>query len=128
VLPKKSVMAVIFAIAIAPPSAKSDDKQVDVQQLLTDCKEPQNSWAGGFCLGYVAGVAHQVIWRSSTITEMKNIDDANYIAVTSACPKEVFSNGALVQVFVNWAIKHPERWSVPAETGVMDAIAGFWRC
>lgn len=126
---KRLVVATTLAFVIAPVSAKSEDKEMDVQKLFSVyCKESPFTATGAFCLGYIAGVAHHMFLQGYGLKDMKNLDDANYTAVLSACPKEFVSNGALRQIFVNWASKHPERWSKPAEVGVVEAVSEVWRC
>ncbi len=38
------------------------------------------------------------------------------------------SGAAMLQAFLNWADKHPEKWSLDAGLGIIEALRSTWPC
>jgi hypothetical protein len=78
------------------------------------------------CLAYISGVA-------DTLTEIGSISQRapeparGAWATVGICPGKA-SYGAAIQVFINWAAKHPEAWTNTANDGVYEALKETWPC
>jgi Rap1a immunity proteins len=117
----------VFCITAAADA--EDSKSLNVQTLYQHCTQPVGTWAGGFCLGFVAGVGQQMIWSGFIFKDAQSHGGASAVlAQSSSCPKAFVSNGAMVQAFVNWGQKHPEKWSMDAQMGAMEAVREVWPC
>ncbi|WP_352560337.1 Rap1a/Tai family immunity protein [Mesorhizobium sp. M0025] len=86
---------------------------------MTNCDSTSSQSAQSLCLGYIAGVADTMIQVHGS--------DASTVG---SCPSEdpTPSYGAYLQIFKNWAPKHPEKWGEPMFAGVRDAIQEMWPC
>jgi Rap1a immunity proteins len=72
-----------------------------------------------FCTGYIVGLAE-------TLGEIGLQKSARS---TGICWKGASVDyAAAVQVFKNWAEKHPEAWGLPRYAGVMWALKEIWPC
>jgi hypothetical protein len=101
-----------------------------VEDLYNDCTEKRTYADQGFCMGFVSGVARQTFINGSALKKFQK-DDSTLgliMAPISACGDSFVSNAATVQVFINWAKDHPDRWNQPAGLGVMQAIRDTWPC
>jgi hypothetical protein len=81
----------------------------DVQELYRWCKEPRSSPNHLYCLGYLGGVG-DTLW------------------MTGVCGGDFPSRDAMVQAFVNWAEKHPEKWGIHAGEGAILTFGEAWAC
>jgi hypothetical protein len=129
----KSVLVTTLAIAgmaLASPSLATDGGTVDlvalqakdpstsIQRLYEQCTGT-NVRELNFCTGYIIGVAetlaqnglHKSTRGQSVCWQGLSIDYA-----------------ATVQVFKNWAQKHPEAWGLLRYGGVMWALKETWPC
>ena len=129
----KSVLVTTLAVAsmaLASTSLATDGGTVDlvalqakdpstsIQRLYEQCTGT-NVREMEFCTGYIIGVAetlgqnglHKSTRGQSVCWQGLSIDYA-----------------AAVQVFKNWAQKHPEAWGLPRYGGVMWALKETWPC
>jgi hypothetical protein len=102
----------LIAAGLVPSQALA----VSTQELLNACQSTKESGDNLFCLGYVTGVAE-------TMNQLLGPD-----AKGGYCPKGSISYGAFQQAFVNWAQRHPEKWSATAFSGVSQALRKTWPC
>jgi hypothetical protein len=90
----------------------------DIQKLLEKCNaEGEENYKQFYCIGYVAGIgdAMRLNGQSGLLDQM------------SICGEEG-TYGAMVQAFMNWAQKHPERWGEHSSVGVITALRESWPC
>jgi Rap1a immunity proteins len=103
----------------------------NVQEMYQNCLSKGDNVRQAICAGFVGGVAEQMEYNGAILARMNKTDEllpTRLIMVTmSACYGDV-SYGALIQAFVNWAAKHPEKWSDTAQRGVMEAARETWPC
>lgn len=104
--------------ALAQTSTNADT----VQFLYQACKAEPVSPLGRFCLGYSVGVGQMMVLNGYQGHEM------------GLCPPPTIrgtftpSGGAMIQAFLNWAEKHPEKWAGPALVGFAVAMSTTWPC
>jgi hypothetical protein len=111
-------MALVFSLATTACAADSSTPKT-VQDFKQSC-ENRDSPDQLFCVGYIAGVAQMMI----AIGVVKPSPEA-----FAMCPGEPFpSYGADLQVFINWADKHPEKWAEKAFFGVVESLRDKWPC
>ncbi|WP_156933435.1 Rap1a/Tai family immunity protein [Mesorhizobium sp. LSHC412B00] len=89
---------------------------LSTQELLNACQSKKGSDDNLFCLGYVNGVA-------DAMGRLLGPD-----AKDRYCPTQPTTYGAFQQAFVNWALRHPEKWSAIAFNGVNQALRATWPC
>lgn len=99
-------------------------KAGDTQWLLKQCSATQNSISMSYCYGRVEGVSEMMSQNGASMKRNYNPDKRLTICVGDAYP----TNGALVQVFINWANKHPEQWQTVDLLGVASAFNETWPC
>ena len=100
-------------------SAQAEDKpDLSVQGLYQSCKENNPNVADrATCIGFVSGASEIMMAVGS------------HDPVLGMCPSEPIPTfGARLQVFLNWAEKHPEQWSKPGSLGVLLALRETWPC
>jgi hypothetical protein len=103
----------------------------NVQLLLDRCKNRDKPMEQSFCIGYINGVGDMM-----GINGMLHVDPtpaaklAEELIPFSMCSTEqnLPSVGAQVQAFVNWATKHPEKWTSEPYVGVISALRETWPC
>ena len=122
------VTVAIAGMASAPASLAADSSVVDlaamqakdpstsIQSLYEACTGADMSMQA-FCYGYITAMmetlgeagtrkaVHGICWKKSSVTY-----------------------AAGLQVFKNWAQKHPEAWGLPRYAGVMWALKETWPC
>lgn len=96
-----------------------------VQELYESCTASQHSYTTlsllSKCRGYINGVADMMVLFGTE-------GDATTRKYFGMCPKDIVTQGAVIQVFKNWAEKHPEMWGKPSLLGVMMALNEAWQC
>jgi len=118
-------VCIALVCVISAQEALAQEAKLDVQELYTQCKQPANSQAQIFCLGFISGIADLMQLNGQ---RQKSLDAAQWsvIAGTAFCAQS--SYGAYVQVFVNWAQKHPEEWGERNFVGTVVALREAWPC
>ena len=123
----RGIVGIVLAgMMVSAGVARGDDSTYTVQKLLTDCNAPSGSPGHAFCTGFVSGVGGVMSINSYGISHFKSPQDSASVRALSTCGEATF--GAEVQAFMNWAPKHPERWSEDAIIGVMRALRDTWPC
>lgn len=116
----------IGARAEGADGAASAGSQVftTVQELYNNCIASQLSYTTvsslSNCRGYIGGVVEMMMVIGAAPDAAQRI--------FGMCPKDAVTQGAVTQVFKNWAEKHPEMWSKPRVLGVMTALQEAWPC
>jgi hypothetical protein len=132
---KSLLMTIVVLVPVSAPVAAADrapdiadlianlqatDPSSSIQRLYEECNGTKVEQL--YCTGYI----------SATMESMMTIG-ADESARTSArnfgiCPKVAVSGNASVQVFKNWAQKHPETWGLFRYLGVAVALRETWPC
>jgi hypothetical protein len=109
-LPIRASMALTASAQLA--------KQQTTQDLYRLCKS-DDSQVLSYCYGYLEGV-FDVITTLGTAMAVAHQTDVQHFQelMFTACNETTVSLGAVRQVFINWAEKHPKRW------GEVDPMAG----
>lgn len=92
-----------------PLTAQTATPATDVQELLLEC-QAQGHPDELICNGYVVGAAEQM-----------RIDGR-------LCPPKDVRIGAVIQVFMNWAVANPKLWGEGRSEGVAAALSAAWPC
>jgi hypothetical protein len=66
-----------------------------------------------------------MLLHASALSMLVNDEDRQLLLRLTTCARSA-SFGAMIQVFINWAQKHPEQWSSPREFGVVQALKETW--
>jgi hypothetical protein len=114
----RTTVLLLFLLA-AQPMGAADEEKHDVQKLHEMCKLPPGETKAAICLGFISGVAEMM--RLMSFSRYKEVRGA-----FGQCSEA--SYGAAMQAFMNWADKHPERWSKPMVVGVIEALNETWPC
>ena len=102
----------------ATAADESKGQTQTVRDLYEMCKKPYGVDTA-FCVGYIGGVHDMMM--------MIRLSDDEKVKDLRLCDPGS-TRGAQVQVFVNWAEKHPEHWSKLMFAGVVAALSTTWRC
>lgn len=117
-----------LGLSAVPAQAESGLK-FDVRELYHDCKAAQGNADYSYCLGVVTGVGYMMLMVNGARTQMRDGDDAAYLAPLALCTgSSPPSFEDLVQAFVTWAGDHPEEGDLPAGIGVQKALSEAWSC
>jgi hypothetical protein len=120
------------AIVLGATPLRSAESKLNVQDLYRQCTKPALDAERTFCVAFISGIAEQMIATGFGFRQRRaeggflDRDDRNIVSFLSACTRASF--GAMVQAFVNWAEKHPEKWSTSRQLGVMMALRETWPC
>jgi len=119
----------VFAAMLSPTaSALAQDKtdiMFSVQGLYQFCNAAPSSKEALMCITYVSGVMD--IMQTAGLVDKGQRRDATQ-QFLGICPQSFASYGAGVQLFKNWAEKHPENWSMARAAGVAIALKEVWPC
>ena len=109
----KRLIATACCIAyFAPLSAMAETTGT----LFRECMDfPRKQLEFKYCLGYMAGV-HDIM----------NIKRDNLGCGKTNLPS--VENSTLVQQFIAWAKKHPDRWDEPGYMGIIATIDANYPC
>jgi hypothetical protein len=100
------------------------EENLNVQTLLRDCKQPEDSGYGIFCLGFISGIGGTM----QAVGEAERRVNAPSFRQLGICSTGKISNGAMVQAFINWAEKNPQQWQKEQWAGVVVALRETWPC
>jgi hypothetical protein len=119
VLTMRIIVTCAFALMLSCCVAAQAEER-DVQSLYKLCKD-RDSPTYGLCTGYISGIADMLLFLHAYNRE--HPENANPFQL---CDTPYY--GTMVQAFVNWAEKNPQKWSDPRYAGVMKAIFETWPC
>jgi hypothetical protein len=119
-----------FALALSVAAAtvahaQDTDLVLSVQGLYQTCKAPNGATDASPCIEYIAGIADQMV-LNSVLREKVRAESWRLVSSLAICDAPTY--GAMRQVFINWAEKHPEKWSNPRSIGVVQALHEAWPC
>lgn len=123
--------ALVVMRVVCASAADQSSPLVDVQKLRDLCKKPDHDVEAVYCLGFVVGIADVMTMNATQISKAPNGSPVRtYLAASGICTPDYRapSGGALIQAFLNWADRHPEKWGIDAGTGVGLAFQDTWRC
>jgi hypothetical protein len=121
--------AALLGFAAIPTNAE-EPKQISntVQELYQQCKS-HNGPGEVMCLGFIAGSVAQMEIIAIAAEHMDAPTDRLFLlGETKFCSGQGTSLGAMRQAFINWAEKHPEKWSMYNGYGVNAALRETWPC
>lgn len=104
----------VFLLAAQLQTASAEESSTDVRKLLNWCKSSQGSADLDVYVGYITGVVD--------LMGMVGASGTNDSKLLGTCGEKRLSYGASVQVFINWAERHPELATAPKVVGVAAAI------
>lgn len=95
--------------------------------MLQDCERPDYEYEAEivrsiYCSGLAAGIAYMMEANCSTAAAGTSTPDPDLSSQGD------LSGGAAVQVFVEWARAHPERWGDEVRDGIRTALAEMRPC
>jgi hypothetical protein len=120
--------AVILSTIAPAPTLAFEKTEWDVEGLFKQCVGKQGSLDVVFCLEFVSAVAREVFKNGLALKDIKDSPDLMTKSISSACPQSLVSNDSMVEAFSEWANEHFEKWTVSAQTGVMEAMRDTWPC
>ncbi len=135
----------LLLLPAVPVTADAADTRYEftVQGLYSDCRSRDPTDTRG-CMEYLAGVADVMHenrhlgqeWAEAGRRDARLSVDAKastaaafatFGDIVGICTKN-YTGGQLQQIFINWAQKHPERWTEGREIGAMDAFHEAFPC
>ena len=124
----KQLMAALTSVVFAAPALPQElPPPYLLQSLVADCKS-DGTIETVSCQTYIRGVFDLMLINSFVL---KNID-ANrtrlLLGEYAVCPASAVTIGAMKQGLINWAQRHPEEWTKPAQFGVSRALSEMWSC
>ena len=128
----RTLSPAVFAFLISGATTQAATKPGSVQFLYEACKQDLASETPGFCMGYIEAAAQIMVTNASERQKVlpNDTEARRYLTEFSLCPNPSVnaSGAALIQTFVNWAEKHPDRSADHALDGVMQSLAAIWSC
>jgi hypothetical protein len=132
---RSAILAATIALTVPLTPTIAATKGPDyynVQDLLRWCNSKAD-FERDTCMGYIAGASDlMTMTGGATLAFNDTFKDqgktAGMLSVYSICPRDPVTYGASIQVFKNWAEKHPEKWGQPAIFGVWVALTEIWSC
>lgn len=107
----------LVALSLGPARAADGAGMTKVGDLYRFCKAENDAPERLLCLGYISGMGDTMQVMALLPADIKDF---------AMCGEASYK--AMVQAFVNWAEKHPERWEDPRGSGVMSALKELWPC
>ena len=100
-----------LALMVATDVAHAQSLQPggDVEDFRRLCKMAPQSLEGAACFWYIGGAADQ-------------LQGERLLCAGSA------TYSAMVQAFLNWTDKNPDKWDISRRVGVMAALVTTWPC
>ncbi len=95
----------------------------DVQTLLEKCSVTHDPISMNYCYGLIGGFFAMMSLNGDTLKQ--NFRPSKKLSI---CSDSVTTSGALAQIFINWANKHPEMWQTTSLIGVASALNETWPC
>lgn len=106
------------------PPIVSADGYFTVEALLHGCeaaREGQEGYGSAYCHGVINGVA--AVMRMNCMSMEDGAEP--WLSLSMG---EIPSVAAAQQAFINWAIRHPEKWGVPDISGASLALHETFPC
>ncbi len=96
---------------------QASDLRTSIQGLYQECTG-ENVYDKYACAGYIA----------ATMDNMTIIGATDVGPTFGICPTTAITVGAARQVFINWAQKNPDKWTLLRYVGVVYALRETWPC
>jgi hypothetical protein len=119
--------AIVLAALLLAAPAGADFKTLD---LRSECMN-ENEMVRLLCKSYLKGIVDVTLMTGILHNSLESPKDRTFSARTVAvCYEkgEEVSMDAVVQLFLNWAIRNPKEWSLPAQFGALHALREAWPC
>jgi len=112
----------VLLLSVLPSRSEAQSStEATVQQLYTDCKEG-TGFNKGYCTGYILGVLDAL--KAMGFAGATNSDGS----LIGVCGAPDISVEAILQFFVNWTEKNPERLTDIEFLGVLHTFTERWPC
>lgn len=127
--------ALAFAVLTFMPSHVNaqTDRNDTVEFLYQACKAYVAGGTPSYCLGYIYGVGQLMSVNGDEIQRHPPSDARTRLYLTGfglctglSVPSP--SAAAMIQAFLNWAARHPEKWADHTLSGVETALVETWPC
>lgn len=121
---KIAVAALGYALWSSWSAAQAPDART-VQTLYEDCKAAQSGHRS-FCFGYLLGVGDLMAIHAVAARHIKGrpTESERYLLGDRLCGN--YTGTAEAQAFINWAEKHPEKWTTDMLSGAVAALRETW--
>lgn len=106
----------------------SNASALTVHEVLDQCNSAEGSPEFNFCIGYVGSLSDAMLLVGVVIEHSDQPKNFNLLNRLGMCRTTESTYQAARQIFVNWAQKHPEKWSNTAMSGVAAALQEVWPC
>jgi len=106
-------------LGVAAISVSANAKSNNVEELYRKCKS--DGIEKTYCAGFLTGAAMRMY--EGAAKKMDNPADREFLL----CGEDV-TGGVIIQAFINWAEKHPEKWGEEMRVGVNAALHEMWPC
>jgi hypothetical protein len=117
------VVALVTLLAGNAQAQERSDTGGSIQQLREWCKRSPAHEDFGQCMQYIVGVSDVM----RLIGNLEASDTGMVRGAVGRCGTAKNYND-LVQAFVLWSDKRPDRWSEPRRYGVLEALKEKWPC
>lgn len=118
----KRMLGLLDCCCVVIPAGQTEAKvRFDVQKLDEMCKGEDPT----YCIAYIAGVTDMMGMAAAVGNNTKELGGRRIMGI---CPVTFLSYGSARQAFLNWADKHPEKWSEEMGFGVIEALRDTWPC
>jgi hypothetical protein len=122
-----SILMLFSASALLCTPADATD--FNIQKLLQECSAGNPSSYFFHCIGRVGGIADMMGINGLIMVKPHHGSTTRELQQYATCAgNPAPSYGAQVQVFMNWAQDHPDRWADPDIVGVITALQQAWPC
>ena len=122
----------VFALLVSGVSTQAATNPGSVQFLYEACKHDLTSETPVFCMGYIEAAAQIMVTNAGERQKVlpNDTEARRYLTEFSLCPNPSVnaSGSALIQTFVTWAEKHPDRSADHALDGVTQSLGAIWSC
>ena len=99
-------------------------ERIKVQDMVGYCKAPTESHDLYFCMGQADGVMQAIV----TETYIRKTNKVAVPGAFDACPPKFLTVAQLIQVFLNWANRHPADWQLTSGLGFATAFSEAYPC
>lgn len=87
-----------------------------VQEMVGNCREPDQAPEKLFCIGQASGVMGMLMVNAKEPISVR------------MCATGFISNGQAIQIFLNWADRNPTKWQLPSSLGFAYSLREAYPC
>jgi Rap1a immunity proteins len=120
-----SIALCLLTIGIVSRSRAAEG---DIGNLLNECSDDQQAFGFTYCVAFVTAALDFMRVNGFMMRNLRD-DKDGWLSAWGVCFEgQNTTVRAAIQVFMNWAQAHPERWSEPDYIGVAEAFRDHWQC